>query len=168
MGESALRDRKYSQGTRGNAWTPILASSTGQFFEGLIDEVRVYSRALSAAEIVTDMNTQSCASQPHRSRPSGRDWFRNAQARRSARGPADFLLCGGYRQNREVKFHERCAPSYHLRGRLRRSSLPGLQPRTECRDFVTDHRAFRRQGAVRGRPGGSGADRHHDRAVVDG
>jgi hypothetical protein len=33
------------------------ASSTGEFFQGLIDEVRVYNRALSAAEIVTDMNT---------------------------------------------------------------------------------------------------------------
>ena len=31
------------------------ASSTGEFFQGLIDEVRVYNRALSAAEIVTDM-----------------------------------------------------------------------------------------------------------------
>ncbi len=29
----------------------------GEFFAGLIDEVRVYSRALSAAEIQTDMNT---------------------------------------------------------------------------------------------------------------
>jgi len=33
------------------------ASSTGEFFRGLIDEVRVYNRALSAAEIVTDMNS---------------------------------------------------------------------------------------------------------------
>jgi beta-lactam-binding protein with PASTA domain len=33
------------------------ASSTGEFFQGLIDEVRVYNRALSAAEITTDMNT---------------------------------------------------------------------------------------------------------------
>jgi beta-lactam-binding protein with PASTA domain/Ca2+-binding RTX toxin-like protein len=31
-------------------------SSTGEFFQGLIDEVRVYNRALSAAEITTDMN----------------------------------------------------------------------------------------------------------------
>ena len=30
--------------------------STGEFFRGLIDEVRVYNRALSAAEITTDMN----------------------------------------------------------------------------------------------------------------
>src|SRR5207344_2070623 len=29
----------------------------GQFFQGMIDEVRVYSRALSAGEIQTDMNT---------------------------------------------------------------------------------------------------------------
>jgi hypothetical protein len=29
----------------------------GEFFDGLIDEVRIYSRALSAAEITTDMNT---------------------------------------------------------------------------------------------------------------
>ena len=33
------------------------ASSTGEFFQGLIDEVRVYNRALSAAEIATDMTT---------------------------------------------------------------------------------------------------------------
>ena len=33
------------------------ASSTGEFFQGMIDEVRVYNRALSAAEIATDMVT---------------------------------------------------------------------------------------------------------------
>ena len=33
------------------------ASSTGEFFNGLIDEVRVYNRALSVGEITTDMNT---------------------------------------------------------------------------------------------------------------
>jgi len=33
------------------------ASSTGEFFNGLIDEVRVYNRALSTTEITTDMNT---------------------------------------------------------------------------------------------------------------
>jgi hypothetical protein len=31
--------------------------SSGEFFQGLIDEVRVYNRALSAAEITTDMTT---------------------------------------------------------------------------------------------------------------
>jgi beta-lactam-binding protein with PASTA domain len=31
-------------------------SSTGEFFRGLIDEVRIYNRALSAAEITADMN----------------------------------------------------------------------------------------------------------------
>jgi hypothetical protein len=34
------------------------ASSTGEFFQGLIDEVRVYNRALSATEIGTDMITK--------------------------------------------------------------------------------------------------------------
>jgi beta-lactam-binding protein with PASTA domain len=34
------------------------ASSTGEFFQGLIDEVRVYNRALSASEIGTDMTTK--------------------------------------------------------------------------------------------------------------
>ena len=29
----------------------------GEYFAGLIDEVRIYNRALSAAEIQTDMNT---------------------------------------------------------------------------------------------------------------
>jgi hypothetical protein len=33
------------------------ASSSQEFYQGLIDEVRVYNRALSAAEITTDMNT---------------------------------------------------------------------------------------------------------------
>jgi len=34
------------------------ASSTGEFFNGMIDEVRIYNRALSAAEIATDMVTK--------------------------------------------------------------------------------------------------------------
>jgi hypothetical protein len=29
----------------------------GEFFSGLIDEVRIYNRALTATEIQTDMNT---------------------------------------------------------------------------------------------------------------
>lgn len=29
----------------------------GEYFQGLIDEVRVYNRALSQTEIQTDMNT---------------------------------------------------------------------------------------------------------------
>jgi hypothetical protein len=33
------------------------ASSTGEFFNGMIDEVRVYNRALSSAEIQSDMVT---------------------------------------------------------------------------------------------------------------
>ncbi len=33
------------------------ASFTGEFFQGLIDDVRIYNRALSAAEIAHDMNT---------------------------------------------------------------------------------------------------------------
>jgi hypothetical protein len=33
------------------------ASSTGEFFTGMIDEVRVYNRALSPAEIQSDMTT---------------------------------------------------------------------------------------------------------------
>ena len=33
------------------------ASSTGEFFNGMIDEVRIYNRALTAAEITTDMTT---------------------------------------------------------------------------------------------------------------
>src|SRR5262249_50857591 len=35
----------------------IGADSYGEFFAGRIDEVRIYNRALSAAEIQTDMNT---------------------------------------------------------------------------------------------------------------
>ena len=30
----------------------------GEYFSGLIDEVRIYNRALTPAEIVTDMNAQ--------------------------------------------------------------------------------------------------------------
>lgn len=29
----------------------------GEFFSGLIDDVRIYNRVLTAAEITTDMNT---------------------------------------------------------------------------------------------------------------
>ena len=32
-------------------------NSSGEFFRGLIDEVRIYNRALSAAEITADMTT---------------------------------------------------------------------------------------------------------------
>ena len=32
-------------------------SAWGEYFAGLIDEVRVYDRALSAADIAADMNT---------------------------------------------------------------------------------------------------------------
>jgi hypothetical protein len=35
----------------------IGAYKTSNFYEGLIDEVRVYNRALSAGEIGSDMNT---------------------------------------------------------------------------------------------------------------
>jgi hypothetical protein len=33
------------------------ASFAGEFYDGLIDEVRVYNRARTAAQIVSDMNT---------------------------------------------------------------------------------------------------------------
>jgi Concanavalin A-like lectin/glucanases superfamily/Domain of unknown function (DUF4082)/Fibronectin type III domain len=36
----------------------------GEFFKGRIDEIRVYNRALSAAEITTDMNTSVATSSP--------------------------------------------------------------------------------------------------------
>jgi PKD repeat protein len=36
----------------------------GELFEGRIDEIRVYNRALSAAEITTDMNTSVATSSP--------------------------------------------------------------------------------------------------------
>ncbi|TMR92174.1 LamG domain-containing protein, partial [Nonomuraea basaltis] len=32
-------------------------SGSGEYFSGLIDEVRVYNKALTAAQITTDMNT---------------------------------------------------------------------------------------------------------------
>ena len=32
-------------------------SGRGNYFNGIIDQVRIYNRALSAAEIQTDMNT---------------------------------------------------------------------------------------------------------------
>ena len=40
-----------------NAVLTIGADFYGEYFAGLIDEVRIYNRALSAAEIQTDMNT---------------------------------------------------------------------------------------------------------------
>jgi len=33
----------------------------GEYFQGLVDEVRIYNRALSPAEIQTDMNTPLAA-----------------------------------------------------------------------------------------------------------
>jgi glucose/arabinose dehydrogenase len=42
----------------------IGAYKTTNFYEGLIDEVRIYNRALSAAEIGTDMNTAVVSSGP--------------------------------------------------------------------------------------------------------
>jgi chitodextrinase len=42
----------------------------GEYYQGLIDEVRVYSRALAAAEIQTDMNTPIAPSVPDNTPPS--------------------------------------------------------------------------------------------------
>ena len=39
-------------------------SILGEIFKGRIDEIRVYNRALSAAEILTDMNTSVATSSP--------------------------------------------------------------------------------------------------------
>ena len=41
-----------------------LAGSAGYYFKGMIDNVRIYTRALSAGEIMNDMNTQVRASAP--------------------------------------------------------------------------------------------------------
>src|SRR2546423_274824 len=46
------------------------ADSYGEFFAGRIDEVRIYNRALSAAEIQTDMNTSIAPSAPDTTAPS--------------------------------------------------------------------------------------------------
>jgi hypothetical protein len=32
-------------------------ANTGQFYKGLLDNVRIYSRALSGTEVTTDMNS---------------------------------------------------------------------------------------------------------------
>ncbi|HSX42846.1 MAG TPA: LamG-like jellyroll fold domain-containing protein [Candidatus Saccharimonadales bacterium] len=42
---------------RGNAFRLGADSNTQQFYKGTMDDVRVYNRALTAAEITTDMNT---------------------------------------------------------------------------------------------------------------
>src|SRR6185503_9779601 len=42
----------------------------GEYFQGLIDEVRVYSRALSAAEILSDMNTPIAPAAPDTTPPT--------------------------------------------------------------------------------------------------
>ena len=42
----------------------------GEYFQGLIDEVRVYNRALTAAEIQTDMNTSIVPAAPDTTPPS--------------------------------------------------------------------------------------------------
>ena len=68
-GQRALRQRRAwsrTRAQRGNhgmwpATTPLrIGNSNAQIsegFNGMIDEVRIYNRALSAAEIATDMNT---------------------------------------------------------------------------------------------------------------
>jgi hypothetical protein len=45
--------------------------SSGQFWAGLIDEVRIYNRALSESEIHTDMNTPVAGSVTRPSAPTG-------------------------------------------------------------------------------------------------
>ncbi len=45
-------------------------SPYGEYFEGLIDEVRVYNRALSAADIQADMNTSLVPTAPDTTAPS--------------------------------------------------------------------------------------------------
>src|SRR5258707_7115543 len=47
-------------GTLQSTTTPLRIGNNspyGEFFQGLIDEVRIYNRTLSAVEIQTDMNT---------------------------------------------------------------------------------------------------------------
>src|SRR5262249_24150791 len=41
----------------------------GEYFQGLIDEVRVYNRALSASEVQSDMNTSVVSAPPPSSSP---------------------------------------------------------------------------------------------------
>ena len=45
-----------------------------EWFSGLIDEVRVYNRALSAPEVQTDMNTAVAGGPPVPDRPTRRRW----------------------------------------------------------------------------------------------
>jgi chitodextrinase/glucose/arabinose dehydrogenase len=60
-------------GTLQSTTTPLRIGTNspyGEFFLGLIDEVRIYNRALSAAEIQTDMNTPIGPSGPDTTAPS--------------------------------------------------------------------------------------------------
>jgi chitodextrinase len=64
---------KSRTGTLQSTTTPLRIGTNspyGEFFLGLIDEVRIYNRALSAAEIQTDMNTPIGPSGPDTTPPS--------------------------------------------------------------------------------------------------
>ena len=66
-------ENKARTGTVQSTTTPLRIGTNspyGEFFLGLIDEVRIYNRALSAAEIQTDMNTPVGPSGPDTTAPS--------------------------------------------------------------------------------------------------
>ncbi|HEY6730298.1 MAG TPA: LamG-like jellyroll fold domain-containing protein [Solirubrobacterales bacterium] len=63
----ALVTTKATSGAMPNTANPLRIGGNaiwGEYFSGLIDEVRVYNRALSAAEIGTDMNSAVVGSNP--------------------------------------------------------------------------------------------------------
>src|ERR1700741_3620737 len=64
---------KARTGTLQSTTTPLRIGTNspyGEFFQGLIDEVRIYTRALSAAEIQTDMSTPIGQTGPDTTAPS--------------------------------------------------------------------------------------------------
>ena len=84
-------------------------SPYGEYFKGLIDEVRVYNRALSPTEIQTDMNTSIVPTAPDTIAAVGAD-----RARRDGRVAARQINLSWTRGDRQ-----------HRRDRLPRRALPG-------------------------------------------
>ena len=121
----------------------------GEYFSGLIDEVRVYNRALSAAEIQQDMSTA----------------ISNADATPPS-APGTLTATGGLGQV-NLSWGAATDNVGVLRYNVHRSTTPGFTPsrgqpdRTADRDELHGHRARGRhlllQGDRRGRAGNLGS-----------
>ena len=128
--------RLYVNGTQvaSTAHTGTIATSTnplqiggdsiyGQYFDGMIDEVRVYNTALTATQIQTDMTTPIAPTGPDTTRRPARHAGRDRGLRRRDRPRLDGLD----RQRRRHRLPDRALPQrrLHLRAdRHRHGTTP--------------------------------------------